>query len=312
MITFLGDVALLSDTLDSQYRPLNPYIINFEYVTGDGELTPIDGKINLYSANRNIKEIFGKQPVAAVIANNHTLDYGEDGLKQTVISLHNMQVPTIGDNIFFFDKSTCILAYSMVGGAQSFQFSHEKVKKDLASIPGREEKRIIVNMHWGIENSPCESTDQQEAGRWLIDNGVDLVIGHHPHCIQPIEKYKDKYICYSLGNCLFPNFALDSHFANGIATRKYRFKWRHWNRESIAINYDEKAGTVTLDELYMQKNQLICKRKNISPDKYSRIVSRSWCKIVYTLRKYWLFLVSNSFVDGKLFDINALKMELNR
>ena len=167
-------------------------------------------------------------------------------------------------------------------------------------------------MHWGIENSPCESVVQQEVGRWLIDNGVDLVIGHHPHCIQPIEKYKDKYICYSLGNCMFPDFALDSHFENGIPTRKYRFKWRRWNRKSIAVNYNEKTGTITVDELYMKKNQLICKKKNISPYRYSRIVDKKWGRLVYAFRKYWLFFMSNIFVDGKIFDINALKMELNK
>lgn len=312
MITFLGDVALLSDKLNSQYKPQNPYIVNFEYVTGAEKLTPIDGKINLYSPNKNLEEIFGKNPCAAVVANNHTLDFGEEGLNQTLQALHNMQIPTIGGNVFLLDEETCIMAYSMVGGAKDFEFSYENVERDLESIPDKGKKKIVVNIHWGIENDPRETKLQREVGHWLIDHGADIVIGHHPHCVQPIEKYKNKYICYSLGNCLFPSFSVDSHFKNGISTRKYRFKWRRWNRKSLAVNYDGSTGEITIDELYMRKNQLKCKRKNASLDKYIRKSNKRRGKLVYTFRKYWLFLMSNAFVDGKLFDMKALKMELKK
>jgi predicted Fe-Mo cluster-binding NifX family protein len=62
---------------------------------------------------------------------------------------------------------------------------------------------IFALPHWGVEYSPQPSAHQRSMAQWLIDNGVDMVIGNHPHVIQPIEEHKGKYIVYSLGNFVF-------------------------------------------------------------------------------------------------------------
>ena len=61
----------------------------------------------------------------------------------------------------------------------------------------------IVQVHWGEEKSDTPSDEQVSLAHRAIDMGADLVIGHHPHVLQGIEKYKGKYICYSLGNFCF-------------------------------------------------------------------------------------------------------------
>lgn len=65
---------------------------------------------------------------------------------------------------------------------------------------------IIVSLHWGLEYEAPPHPHQIETAHRLIDNGVDLIIGHHPHVIQGIEKYRGKYIFYSLGNFLFDQY----------------------------------------------------------------------------------------------------------
>ena len=62
---------------------------------------------------------------------------------------------------------------------------------------------VIVSMHSGIEYTSHPNTKQKNFAHQAIDAGADLVIGHHPHVIQNMEKYKDKYIIYSLGNFIF-------------------------------------------------------------------------------------------------------------
>ncbi|MCX6088957.1 MAG: CapA family protein, partial [Candidatus Atribacteria bacterium] len=62
---------------------------------------------------------------------------------------------------------------------------------------------IIVSFHWGLEYSPLPSLHQIEYAHGCIDAGADLVIGHHPHVIQSIEKYRGKIILYSVGNFVF-------------------------------------------------------------------------------------------------------------
>jgi len=62
---------------------------------------------------------------------------------------------------------------------------------------------IVVSLHWGFEYEPQPHPRQIEDAHRLIHAGVDLILGHHPHVIQGIERYRGKYILYSLGNFLF-------------------------------------------------------------------------------------------------------------
>jgi poly-gamma-glutamate synthesis protein (capsule biosynthesis protein) len=71
------------------------------------------------------------------------------------------------------------------------------------STAGATADTLIVLVHWGEENTPRVTERQRELARWLIDRGVDLVAGSHPHCIQPLDFYHGKPIIYSLGNLVF-------------------------------------------------------------------------------------------------------------
>lgn len=62
---------------------------------------------------------------------------------------------------------------------------------------------IILSYHWGIERECEQNVTQENIARYAIDNGADLILGHHPHVPQGIENYKGKYIAYSLGNFVF-------------------------------------------------------------------------------------------------------------
>lgn len=62
---------------------------------------------------------------------------------------------------------------------------------------------IIANVHWGDEYKIVQNDYQIKTAQFLIDNGVDLIIGHHPHVVQPLDFYKGKPIFYSLGNFVF-------------------------------------------------------------------------------------------------------------
>lgn len=317
MLTFLGDTALISDNLISKYKPQTPYIINLEYVTGSCKHSPVTNKINIYSKNNDFKKVFGVAPLAVNVANNHALDYGIDGLNETLESMEKSAVPTFGNKPYIWNN-ICFLSYTMFNGhfnnMNILHFDKTKVLGDISHAKKQGIKRIVINMHWGIENHPLHNKEQEEIGHWLIDNGADIVIGCHPHCIQPIEKYKDKYIVYSMGNCLFPNFSLPSHFDNnGVSHRTYRLKWQHWNRKSIAIIYDEEKNTIShIDELYQKNNTLICKALGVSVDKYLKVKNFSLSNFKYLFRKYFLFFLSNFLVNGKLFDIDAIAAERNK
>ena len=81
-------------------------------------------------------------------------------------------------------------------------FSKELAKKHIDSIKDKVDL-IIVSMHWGTEyNLGAIDNEQKEISRFLSDLGVHLIIGHHPHVIEPIERINDTLVIYSLGNCI--------------------------------------------------------------------------------------------------------------
>ena len=237
MITFLGDIALLVSGIESKYKPDGDYMANFEYVCIDEPMHPVPGKINLSSSLHDFNSVFGHNPIALCVANNHVLDFGEEGFEKTLSVIEGMGTHPVGNQVLWYNEKTCLLAYSMISGILNgcniVGFTKEKAESEIRSAKEKGAECIIVNMHWGIENDPQPNNEQIQIGHWLIDEGVDIVIGHHPHCIQPIEEYKKHYIFYSLGNCIFPPFCVDSHFDKfGIPHRKYRFNWRRWNKTS--------------------------------------------------------------------------------
>ena len=78
-----------------------------------------------------------------------------------------------------------------------------QVKKNIKALKKAGAQIIIVNFHWGIEKQYTPDENQKALAHLAIDEGADLVIGHHPHVLEGIEKYNGKYICYSLGNFCF-------------------------------------------------------------------------------------------------------------
>ncbi len=316
MITFLGDVALIDHRLKSEYKPANPYVFNLEYVIGDpSQLSPVPDKINLCAAHSNFIALFGTDPVAVNVVNNHILDFGEKGFQNTIDQIEKKNIKVIVDHPVCLGENVYACSYMLFEDQPEFLFDYDKAEKHIRQIKDENpEARVVIQMHWGIENHGKQTAEQTEIAHWLIDHGADLIIGHHPHCLQPIEEYKGKYIFYSLGNTLFGKINQPSHYdANGIARRVYRFNWQSWNRKSLAVTYDSASGQVTgIDRLYQRGNTLVCRKANILPAKLKKLCRYSGSDLLFRLRKYYLFFVSNAFVDGKLFDINAVRNELGR
>ncbi len=134
------------------------------------------------------------------LANNHSKDYGMNGLKQTAQVLNDNGVGFCGYNVAYQETikgvRVCVLGFT------KWENNNEQIVQAVSAA--REQcDLLIVNMHWGWEHTNQHCTDQTVTGHAIIDAGADLVLGTHPHVIQGIEKYKDKYIVYSLGNFCF-------------------------------------------------------------------------------------------------------------
>ncbi|NQT49406.1 CapA family protein [Candidatus Kuenenbacteria bacterium] len=156
------------------------------------------------------------------LANNHVLNQGTDGLLKTFGYLSTQEIDYCGA-MKNSENLSAQLAIKEVKGIKigflcyaygpdyyaatkqnpgMILMNDEQLKLDLESAKPQVDL-VIVSMHDGVEYNHTSSVHQQNFAHLAIDNGADLIIGHHPHVVQEVEIYKDKYIFYSLGNFVF-------------------------------------------------------------------------------------------------------------
>jgi poly-gamma-glutamate synthesis protein (capsule biosynthesis protein) len=144
------------------------------------------------------------------LANNHTLNMGKSGLKQTREFLKKENINFVGDPLkcgdeFLFQKDKIIFfAFNKTFPSNC---PNEEIIETIKSVKTQNsENFLIVSVHWGNEYQIKSSAFQQKLARKIIDVGADLIIGHHPHVVQEIEIYNNKLIFYSLGNFVFDQY----------------------------------------------------------------------------------------------------------
>jgi Bacterial capsule synthesis protein PGA_cap len=158
------------------------------------------------------------------LANNHMMDYGSDGLLSTIETLKAATIPFIGagDNIEnarqpYFEKingiETSFLARSSVivnspdyiasSGKPGVAFLDPKEVKSAICECKKQADKVILFVHWGLEHYNYPPVSQKKLAKDLIEAGVDLVIGHHPHVLQGTERISSGVVCHSLGNFIF-------------------------------------------------------------------------------------------------------------
>ncbi|MDE5629135.1 MAG: CapA family protein [Muribaculaceae bacterium] len=147
------------------------------------------------------------------VANNHSMQIGNDGYRETIEHLKENNIDFAGSNerrstIFTHQgKKIGFMAFSMRPDnfSSSPLYWHipelSEVETEIKKINDCDFK--IAFIHWGYEFINKPNLEQKQLAHWLIDAGIDLVVGMHPHVSQGAEIYKGKYIFYSLGNTVF-------------------------------------------------------------------------------------------------------------
>jgi len=142
---------------------------------------------------------------AMSVANNHSGDWGKEAFSDTLLILREANIIPVGATTspeIFEVKGLRLglLAFSDFPGL-GIRADDEVVEKSVSEARGAADF-VVAYFHFGDEYAP--PTDfQKRISHLAVDSGADLVIGHHPHVIQPSEYYKEKYIIYSLGNFVF-------------------------------------------------------------------------------------------------------------
>lgn len=137
---------------------------------------------------------------AVNLANNHTHDYLDKGYADTRKYLKKDGIGYFGNGYKYIRKvrGTKVGFLGYPGWYDSGEIE-SGIRRDIAGLK-KTCSVVVVNFHWGSMYQEYPDVVQQKLGRYSIDCGADLVVGHHPHIIQGIEKYRDRFILYSVGN----------------------------------------------------------------------------------------------------------------
>ena len=141
---------------------------------------------------------------SVTVANNHSRDYGPQSLTDTKVTLDAAGVIHFG-----YDETSVVevngIKVGLIGIYELIDHTGraQQVKDHIAKVKSEGAEIVIVIFHWGIERDAAPNSHQTMLARLAIDEGADLVCGHHPHVLQGIEVYKGKNIVYSLGNFCF-------------------------------------------------------------------------------------------------------------
>lgn len=233
----VGDIlcgeAMIQDGYDEQtksynfshmFRGVSGFIDSADIVMGTMETNFTSGKYTSENAPKEFAEAVKDSGMNVVtISHNHSLDYGLQGLRDTKACLEELGYSTVGDKLENGNavliktvKKTKIafLTYTYGVNSESSKtkeelnsisiYSEKQVKSDVAYAKGQGAEYICVMIHWGDAISAKVTDEQKKMADFLVDSGVDMILGAHPSVVQPMEirknsEGKNVFIAYSVG-----------------------------------------------------------------------------------------------------------------
>ncbi|QDX91251.1 CapA family protein [Brevibacillus laterosporus] len=238
-LTFVGDImmsghveTLLKDKgYDYAFKHVKDLFLADDYTIGNLE-TPITEK-GTPAANKQFVYKSSPEAVTAMkasgidlvnLANNHSMDQGEDGLLDTMYTLDKEKMEYVGAGVnadrayspVFVERNGVKMAFfgfSRVVPETSWYAGKNKVglavmydsKRAVEAVQAAKKKAdlVIVIAHWGKEKVDFPVEHQKELAQALVNAGADLIVGGHPHVLQGFEQLNGKWIAYSMGNFIF-------------------------------------------------------------------------------------------------------------
>ena len=225
----LADYAKTADGYD-----FSPYLTEIKDIVDDFDIAYYNqetavGKINGQYSFYPTFNVPSEYPDAMIdtgfnlvsLASNHSFDKGETGVKNSMeywntkkdnVVFNGMALSEEERNNYQIGEKNGI-TYAMLSytyGLNGFNlpsgksylvnvFNKDVAQKDIEALKDKVDL-LIVAMHWGVEYQLTPNETQKEQASWLASQGVDIIIGNHPHCLQPIEWIDDTLVIYSLGN----------------------------------------------------------------------------------------------------------------
>jgi poly-gamma-glutamate synthesis protein (capsule biosynthesis protein) len=185
-------------------------ILNFESAMPFIHVSTADFGMKLSSPSTSASVLQNAGIDIVSLANNHSLDYGEEGILHARERLQDAGIVSVGhgDNdsfsaLYVENVGTTKVGYFMYNAVTAY--SEEQIQDLLSTLRTTSDFQVAC-IHWGEEYTKEHNVYQERLARLLIQNGIDVVIGHHPHVTQDVELIEGVPVFYSLGNLVFDQY----------------------------------------------------------------------------------------------------------
>ncbi|NLV86947.1 MAG: hypothetical protein GX025_06995 [Clostridiales bacterium] len=223
-LTFGGDCTFgrgknfsYSGSFDEMYDKMGPeYFFSGISEFFDDDLTMVNFEGTLTNSNSAAVKTFvfkGRPEYAQIlpagsidivtIANNHSMDYLQKGFSDTIEHLSPVVAISGYERLPIVNVKGVNVGFASNVGWGFDEGQKRFIRNSIESLRAAGADLVVFNYHWGIERAYRSNATQRAIAHYCIDQGADLVIGHHPHVVQETETYKGKQIAYSLGNLVF-------------------------------------------------------------------------------------------------------------
>jgi poly-gamma-glutamate synthesis protein (capsule biosynthesis protein) len=275
MLSFTGDLYL-KEKVDVNVDFPYPFIINLEYPIVNDLSSPAAGKVNLGVDRGWLLESFKRKPYGVCLANNHILDYGAPGAESTLeylicngikffgfgnkLNNYNNPLNMVTNNNEQIDVFGYCDSSTSPSSNEKFQVAPlniELIKQDILSSNA---KIKIVCLHWGDEENSYPSRHERLLASKIAKLGVNYIIGHHAHVIQPTENIGECKVFYNLGNFYFPNIEEPYGWDGAEFKGKYRKLQTLKNKQGLIVDINEGGSnyrTIENDDGIILENQSI-------------------------------------------------------
>ena len=272
------------------------------------EGVPAQKAVSFHTSPENVKWLLQAGFDVVSVANNHTLDLGTTGLLNTLRTLNKNNILAIGAGTDEYSDS-CIIERNNIkvgflayyeGGYQSpnnpawiNKLDYNKILSDVITLKEQCDI-IIVSLHWGMEKVFYPSPNQIKLAYNLIDNGVNIILGHHPHVLQAFEEYNGGFIAYSLGNfhlqfnpeeCMGPN---NKRTNQSVVLKLNVNKDGYQSYNLIPVVLDENYYPLPASE--EQAQEILSFIKNINIPVINGEITRDW----------WFEQIAEEYLSGNM------------
>lgn len=249
-----GDIGLVRDInyeIQKRHDPNYPFLKIGDYLkNADLTITNLEGPLinncpiiltgfKFCGEDTNVKGLVYAGIDAVSLANNHSTNYGLEGLNETVNTLKSNGIKPFGFNsgIEYMEvKSKKVALVGFVELGNNWAGLNNATPANVAKLVSETKTKadvIITAFHWGVEYTHKPTQNQVSLAHIAIDNGADIVLGNHPHWIQLNEIYKGKFITYAQGNTIFDQ------------------DWSQETKEGVIYKFEYKENKfMKIDEIY--------------------------------------------------------------